>query len=210
MTARYLDEMPLIAILRGLRPEQAVEVGEALYEAGFRVIEVPLNSPEPFDSIARLVRHFGDRALVGAGTVLAAADCAALAATGARLAIAPNTDTEVIAAARAEGMMMIPGVATPSEAFAALKAGAGALKLFPADAVGIPGVKAWRAVLPPETRLIAVGGVDAGGMADWRAAGVMGFGIGSALFRPGMTTDDIRARATAFVAAFRKITSKDQ
>lgn len=210
MIGDHLGQLPLIAILRGLVPEQAVGIGETLFDAGFRIIEVPLNSPSPFESIERLVRRLGERALIGAGTVTTAADCRRLAETGARLAVAPNTDAGVIAAARAAGMAMVPGVATPSEAFAALHAGADALKLFPADAVGPAGVRAWRAVLPPGTRLIAVGGVDAGNMGTWRAAGVDGFGIGSALFRPGTTAAEVRRQAEAFVAAFRAIRDDGQ
>lgn len=204
----YFDEMPLIPILRGLAPDRAVEVGEILYATGFRIMEIPLNSPDPFDSIARLVDHFGDGALIGAGTVTTVAHCRMLSDIGARLVVAPNTDPAVIPAARDAGMVVIPGVATPSEAFAALHAGADALKLFPAEAVGPSGLRAWRAVLPPATRLIAVGGVDTSNMARWRAAGSDGFGIGSALFRPDMSTDDIRRHAHAFTTAFHSI--KDQ
>jgi len=208
MMQDYMKELPLIAILRGLTPDQAVDVGETIYDAGFRIMEVPLNSPDPFSSIALLVRHFGERMLIGAGTVTSAEDCRRVAKAGARLVVAPNTDTDVIATARAADMIAVPGVATPSEAFAAIRAGAKALKLFPADAVGPSGVRAWRAVLPARLPLVAVGGVGPDNMAEWRKAGVDGFGIGSALFRPGMTTSDIRRNADAFIAAFHTGSSR--
>lgn len=208
MMQDYMKELPLIAILRGLTPNQAVDVGETIYDAGFRIMEVPLNSPDPFSSIALLVRHFGERMLIGAGTVTSAEDCRRVAEAGARLVVAPNTDADVIATACAADMIAVPGVATPSEAFAAIRAGANALKLFPADAVGPSGVRAWRAVLPARLPLIAVGGVGPDNMAEWRKAGVDGFGIGSALFRPGMTTSDIRRNADAFIAAFHTGSSR--
>ncbi len=208
MMQDYMKELPLIAILRGLTPDQAVDVAETIYDAGFRIMEVPLNSPDPFSSIALLVRHFDERMLIGAGTVTSVEDCRRVAEAGARLVVAPNTDADVIATARAADMIAVPGVATPSEAFAAIRAGANALKLFPADAVGPSGVRAWRAVLPARLPLVAVGGVGPDNMAEWRKAGVDGFGIGSALFRPGMTTSDIRRNADAFIAAFHTGSSR--
>lgn len=205
--ARAFAECPLVAILRGLAPAEADAIGGALVDAGFRLIEVPLNSPEPFDSIARLARRFGDRALVGAGTVLAAADVDRVAAAGGRLVISPNTDRDVIAATVAAGLISAPGYSTPSEAFAAIRAGAHAIKLFPAEAAPPAVVKAQRAVLPREVPLIVVGGITPAAMAGYLAAGADGFGLGGALFRPGMSADDVGARARAFVAALREVRS---
>lgn len=197
--------LPLVAILRGIRPDEAEGVVGELVEAGFRLIEVPLNSPKPFDSIAALVRRFGDRALIGAGTVLRVDEVERLAAIGARLSVSPNTDPAVIHAAKAAGLVSLPGAATPSEAFAALAAGADAVKLFPAEALPPEVVKAWRAVLPPGTRLVPVGGIDPARMTPYRAAGADGFGLGSALYRPGQTGAAVRERADAFVQAWRAI-----
>jgi len=198
-----LDDLPLVAILRGLVPEEAVEVGEALVAAGFRALEVPLNSPRPLDSIARMATALGDRALVGAGTVLTPAEAHAVADAGGRLMVSPNTDPSVIAAARARGMLALPGVFTPTEAFAALAAGADALKLFPAEIAGPAGLKALRAVLPAGTRVYAVGGVSPETIPAWRAAGASGAGLGSALFTPGRSAAEVGDRAAAFVAAWR-------
>lgn len=186
-----LNECPLVAILRGITPEEAVDIGHVLVEAGFRVIEVPLNSPRPFESIARLVETFGDRALIGAGTMLRAQECRELAEAGGRVMVSPNFDARVIAAAKGEGLFALPGVATVSEAFGALEAGADALKLFPAETVGQSGLKAWRAVLPKEVALLPVGGVQPGGMRAWWDAGANGFGIGSALYAPGKSVADV-------------------
>lgn len=196
---------PLVAILRGLAPEDAVAIGEALLAAGFRILEVPLNSPEPFTSIARLAEALGDRALVGAGTVLSEGDVARLAAAGGRLCVMPHGDVAIIRAAKARGLVCLPGVATPTEAFAALAAGADGLKLFPAEALPPAVVRAWRAVLPAGTRLYPVGGITPATMAPYRAAGVAGFGLGSALYRPGMTPAEVGATAEAFVAAWRAV-----
>ncbi|NAZ37524.1 2-dehydro-3-deoxy-6-phosphogalactonate aldolase [Rubellimicrobium sp. CFH 75288] len=193
---------PLIAILRGLCPEEAVAVGEALVEAGIATIEVPLNSPDPFESIGRLVRALGDRATIGAGTVLRPEEVEWLAAVGGRLVVAPNCDARVIRAARAAGMEAWPGVMTPTECFAALEAGATGLKLFPGSLVGPEGLRAIRAVLPAGTRVYPVGGAGAENMAEWIAAGADGFGIGSALFRPGMEAAEVGRRAAALVAAW--------
>lgn len=198
-----LDDLPLVAILRGLVPEEAVEVGEALVAAGFRTLEVPLNSPRPLESIARLAAALGDRAIVGAGTVLTPAEAHAVADAGGRLMVSPNTDAAVIAAARARHMLALPGVFTPTEAFAALAAGADALKLFPAEIAGPAGLKALRAVLPAGTRVYAVGGVSPETIPAWRAAGASGAGLGSALFTPGRSAAEVGDRAAAFVRAWR-------
>ena len=192
---------PLIAILRGVRPDEVEEIGEALVAAGFAIIEVPLNSPDPLDSIARLARRFAGRAVIGAGTVLRAADVAAVAAAGGTVIIAPNADMRVIAAAAGRGLVALPGIATPTEAFAALEAGAAALKLFPAEAASPATLKAMRAVLPPGTRVLPVGGIVPEAMAVWRTAGAAGFGLGSALYAPGMAAAEVGARAAAFIAA---------
>lgn len=195
--------LPLVAILRGVRPDEVEGVGEALVEAGFTLIEVPLNSPDPFDSIARLVRRFGDGAMIGAGTVLTTEQVARVRDAGGTMIVSPNTDVEVIAATAAAGMASLPGYFTPSEAFAALKAGATALKLFPAEAASPAVLKAQRAVLPRDVPVLAVGGVAPDTMAPWRAAGADGFGLGSALYRVGATAADVSAAARAFVQGWR-------
>jgi 2-dehydro-3-deoxyphosphogalactonate aldolase len=203
MTQTIEDRLPLVAILRGLEPDRAVAVGEALVAAGFDIIEVPLNSPDPLASIAALVAALGDRALIGAGTVLAEAEVDALAAIGARLVVSPNANPAVIARTAAHGMVSLPGVLTPTEMFAALEAGASGLKIFPAEMVGPVGVKAVRAVLPRAVPVLAVGGISAANMGDYLAAGADGFGIGGSLFTPGKPLDAIAADARAIVAAFR-------
>jgi 2-dehydro-3-deoxyphosphogalactonate aldolase len=194
---------PLIAILRGVRPGEVVAVGEVLFDAGFRVIEVPLNSPEPLESIARLATAFAGRAVIGAGTVLRAADVAAVRTAGGTMIVSPNTNVEVIAATKKNGLVSLPGIATPSEAFAALEAGATALKLFPAEGASPAVLKAIRAVLPAAVRVLPVGGITPGNMAPWLDAGAAGFGIGSALYSPGIAVDEIARRARTFVAACR-------
>lgn len=188
----------LIAILRGVTPAEVVGIGRALVDAGFLAIEVPLNSPEPFESVRLLADAFGDECEIGAGTVLTTEEVGRARAAGARMIVAPNTDPAVISAAVTEGMTPYPGVATPTEAFAAVAAGARNLKLFPADAVGIGGMKAWRAVLPREVGLLPVGGVDETNLADWAAAGAAGAGLGSCLYRPGDGADAVGARAREF------------
>ena len=192
---------PLIAILRGIRPDEAVAHAEALMAAGITTIEVPLNSPEPFDSIARLIAAFGDRALIGAGTVLDPGQVARLAGMGARLVVSPDANPEVIAATRAAGMESWPGVMTPTEAFAAIRAGATGLKLFPASLVGPAGLAAIRAVLPPDLPVYAVGGAGPENFGDWIAAGASGFGIGTAIYRPGQPVGQTADAAARVVAA---------
>ena len=197
-----MSDRKLIAILRGIAPEQAVDAAEVLIAAGIRVIEVPLNSPDPFTSIERMVRAVGDAALIGAGTVLRVGDVAALAAAGGRLVVSPNMNVAVIQASVAAGMQSWPGIMTPTEAFAALEAGATGLKLFPGNLIGPQGLKAMRAVLPAGTQIYAVGGAGPDNFADWIAASANGFGIGSALFTPGMTIPQLARNAQAIVAAY--------
>lgn len=192
----------VIAILRGVTPEEVLAVGRALRAGGVSVIEVPLNSPRPFESIEILVRALGDEALIGAGTVLAAADVHRVANAGGRLVLAPNFDVSVISRAKAHGLITMPGVATPSEAFAALAAGADTLKMFPAEMLGPPVLKAWRAVLPAGTRLFSVGGIDLNNLTAFKAAGAVGVGIGSALYTPGTAPAQIEQRARALTQAW--------
>lgn len=198
----FQGRTPLVAILRGLEPERAVAVGEVLVECGFDIIEVPLNSPDPMISIAALVEALGDRALIGAGTVLAEAEVDQLATIGARLVVSPNGNPAVIRRTAAHGMVSLPGVLTPTEMFAALEAGATGLKIFPAEMVSPAIISAVRAVLPPAVPLLAVGGINAGNMGDYLGAGIAGFGIGGSLFKPGKPLDKIAADARAIVAAF--------
>ncbi|MCJ2116069.1 2-dehydro-3-deoxy-6-phosphogalactonate aldolase [Methylobacterium sp. J-001] len=192
---------PLVAILRGLTPDEAPAIGDALVEAGFTLIEVPLNSPNPLTSIARLAERFAGRALVGAGTVLTPTQVAEVAAVGGTLIVSPNTDAAVIRATVDAGLVSLPGYQTPSEAFAALAAGATALKLFPADIATPAALKAHRAVLPSSARVLAVGGVTPDSVAVWRAAGAVGFGLGSNLYRPGKPATNVARDAAAFIAA---------
>jgi 2-dehydro-3-deoxyphosphogalactonate aldolase len=203
MLRQFLQDLPLIAILRGIRPQEVLAAADALTSAGFRIIEVPLNSPEPLESLRHLAGRTG--LLVGAGTVLSPAEVEAVAAAGGRLMVAPNADREVIAAAKRLGMVAIPGVATPTEAFAALAAGADGLKMFPAEILPPKAVKAWRAVLPASMALLPVGGITPESMADYLAAGADGFGLGSALYKPGMSAAELGQRAKAFATAYRAL-----
>jgi 2-dehydro-3-deoxyphosphogalactonate aldolase len=202
--ASWLARCPLVAILRGVRPDEAETVGEALTTAGFVIIEVPLNSPAAFDSIGRLVRAYGDQALIGAGTVLDPADIARVKEAGGRLIVMPHGDPAIIRAAKMAGLLCVPGVATPTEAFAALAAGADALKLFPADIMPPAMVKAWRAVLPKSTLLLVVGGITPEKMSGYLAAGANGFGTGSQLFQPGCEIAALRKQAERYMAALRQ------
>lgn len=197
-------QCPLVAILRGVRPDEVEAIGDELVTAGFTLIEVPMNSPDPLDSIARLARRFGDRAVVGAGTVLTAAHVQAVIDAGGTMIISPNTNLSVISASAAAGVVSMPGIATPSEAFAALEAGATALKIFPAEAASPAVAKAMLAVLPKGTRLLPVGGITPDTMEPWTAAGAAGFGLGSALYKPGMTATEVGERARQFVAALAR------
>jgi 2-dehydro-3-deoxyphosphogalactonate aldolase len=199
--AAAMQHLPLVAILRGLTPEEAAGVGDAIVESGFRLLEVPLNSPRPLDSIALLRHRFPD-ALVGAGTVLDAQQVRDVHAAGGELIVAPNFNAEVIAEAKRLGLVSLPGVMTPTEAFGALAAGATGLKLFPAELASPAVVKALLAVLPKGTPLMPVGGISPDNMATWRAAGAAGFGIGSALYKPGKSAAAVREDAQRFVAAF--------
>lgn len=206
--ADALHRQPLVAILRGISPAEVDAVGDALVEAGILVIEVPLNSPDPLTSIARLARRHGAATLIGAGTVLSPAAVAEVASAGGRLIVMPHADVEVIRAARNAGLACVPGVATPTEAFAALAAGADALKLFPGEAMPPPIVKAWRAVIPHHVRLIPTGGVSAANVGAYLAAGAGGFGIGSALYKPGTTAVEVATGARALVAALASARAK--
>lgn len=196
------EALPLVAILRGVRPEEVEAIGTELYEAGFRMIEVPLNSPQPFESIERLSHSLPEDALLGAGTVLGVDSVHDVQKAGGRLIVMPHADTEVIRAAKAAGMFCIPGAATPTEAFAALHAGADALKLFPAELVTPSLLRAMRAVLPAGLRVLPVGGITPEGMAVYRAAGAAGFGLGGALYQPGLDAASVGERARAFVRAW--------
>ena len=196
-------KMPLVAILRGLTPPEALDVGEALVAAGIELIEVPLNSPDPYASIALLAKALAGRALVGAGTVLEAAQVEAVMRAGGQLIVSPNADPAVIALACARGLVSLPGCVTPTECFAALKAGARALKLFPGELVTQASAKALAAVLPAGTRMILVGGVSAATLPQWVGTAVHGFGIGSALYKPGMSPADVARHAATFIAAWR-------
>lgn len=203
MIRAWLDPLPLVAILRGIRPEEALDIGRALADEGLRIIEVPLNSPEPLDSIRLLAAELGQRCLIGAGTVLQPEQVAQVAAAGGRLIVMPHADTAVITAAKRAGMYCIPGVATPTEAFAAVRAGADAIKLFPAELLTPTVLKAWRAVLPRDLAVLPVGGITPETMTPYIAAGANGFGLGSALYAPGRDASDVARRARAFAQAWK-------
>jgi 2-dehydro-3-deoxyphosphogalactonate aldolase len=197
----WLQRCKLIAILRGVTPAEAEPIAAALDAAGIAIVEVPLNSPEPLESIARLSRRFGDRLLIGAGTVMTARQVRDIAAAGGRLVVTPHADARITRAAKQHGLLAVPGFFTPAEAFAMLDAGADGLKLFPAEAAGPAVLRALRAVLPGGTMVLPVGGIDASNMAAWRGAGAAGFGIGSAIYKPGDSAETVAAKARTLLAA---------
>jgi 2-dehydro-3-deoxyphosphogalactonate aldolase len=203
---KYFSQSRLIAILRGLTPQEALGHGEAIISAGWRCLEVPLNSPEPFKSIEILAGKFGDKALVGAGTVLTAADVETVAKAGGKLIVAPNTDREVVEAAMARDMVIMPGVYTATEAFAAYKLGVRYLKLFPADSVGPGYIKALKSVLPKDAKIIPTGGISVATIAGFHEAGCHAFGIGTQLFKPGVSAEEVARRAQALADAAANLT----
>jgi 2-dehydro-3-deoxyphosphogalactonate aldolase len=197
----WLDRCPLVAILRGVKPDEVLDVAAGLDAQGVAIVEVPLNSPDPIDSIRRLTAAFGDRLLIGAGTVMSAADVTRVAGAGGRLIVTPHADAAVVRAAKSSGLLAVPGCFTPTEALAMLAAGADALKLFPAEGASPAMLRAIRAVLPPATMVLPVGGIDATNMAAWTAAGAAGFGIGSSIYKPGDSAETVGAKAHALIAA---------
>ena len=204
----YLDPLPLVAVLRGITPEEIPAVGAALVDAGFRVLEVPLNSPRAFDSIRLLADRHGTRCLIGAGTVLAVDDVERVRAAGGQVIVMPHADAAVIRAAKAQRMVCVPGVATPTEAFAALAAGADGLKMFPAEALPPAALKAWRAVLPKDTLVFAVGGMKPDNLEPYWAAGATGFGTGSNLYKPGADPAEVRTVARAYAEAIARLPAR--
>ncbi|HBP5565812.1 TPA: 2-dehydro-3-deoxy-6-phosphogalactonate aldolase [Pseudomonas aeruginosa] len=202
MLNSWLEPLPLVAILRGIEPDEAVDIGHTLADAGFHMLEVPLNSPSPLESIQRLREVLGEHYLIGAGTVTSEDQVEAVASVGGDLIVMPHADARLIRAAKASGLRCIPGVATPSEALLALQAGADALKLFPAGAITPDGLKAWRAVLPGDLPVLPVGGITPGSMATWLDAGAQGFCIGTALYAPGLEVAAVASRALAFAQAW--------
>ena len=206
--ADYLSPLPLVAVLRGITPDEVQAVGEALFAAGFRILEVTLNSPQPFTSISRLADDFGTRALVGAGTVIDPADVARVRDAGGQLIVMPHADVAIVREAKRFGMVCLPGVATPTEAFAALAAGADGLKLFPAEAMVPATLRAWRAVLPKAALVFAVGGIRPDNMAPWWTVGADGFGTGSNLYKPGVAIGDVRTAAAAYASAYRALPAR--
>lgn len=203
--ARYLDPLPLIAVLRGISPEEVDAVAGALVDAGFRILEVPLNSPRPFESIRKLADGHGKRCLVGAGTVLRVADVARVRDAGGRIVVMPHGDLAVVREAKRLGMVCVPGVATLTEAFAALDAGADGLKMFPAEALPPAALRAWRAVLPPDTLVFAVGGMKPDNLDAYWEAGASGFGTGSNLYKPGTAAGVVREVAAAYAEGVRAL-----
>ena len=204
----FLDPLPLIAVLRGITPEEVDAVGVALADAGFRVLEVPLNSPRAFESIGKLAGRHGTRCLIGAGTVIEVSDVARVRAAGGQVIVMPHADPAVIREAKAQGMLCVPGVATPTEAFAALAAGADGLKMFPAEGIPPSALKAWRAVLPKGTLVFAVGGMRPDNLDAYWNAGASGFGTGSNLYKPGADPDEVSRVAAAFAAGIRALPAR--
>lgn len=200
----FLDQCPLIAIIRGVRPDEAEAIGDAIYEGGIRIVEVPLNSPDPLKSIELLAKSFGDRMLVGAGTVLSRQDVQRVKDAGGRIIVSPDTNADVISAAAQAGLVSTPGYFTPSEAFAALRAGAHALKLFPAEAASPSVLKAQLAVIPKDFPVMVVGGVKPDNMQPWVDAGATGFGLGGGLYKPGQSQADTLENARAYVAGLKR------
>lgn len=201
---RYLDECPLVGIIRGVKPDEAEAIGDAIYEGGIRIIEVPLNSPEPLKSIELLAKRFGDRVLVGAGTVLDPSDVQRIKDVGGRIIVSPDTHTAVIEASAAAGLVASPGYFTPSEAFAAIRAGATALKLFPAEGASPAVLKGQLAVIPKQVPVLAVGGIKPDNMRPWLEAGAAGFGLGGGLYQPGQSASETLDKARAYVAGVRR------
>jgi 2-dehydro-3-deoxyphosphogalactonate aldolase len=209
MTLReYLQPLPLIAVLRGITPPEIDAVGGALFDHGFRILEVPLNSPDPYDSIARLAQRFGERCLTGAGTVIQVADVARVADAGGKLIVMPHGDLAIVREAKRLGMLCVPGVATPTEAFAALHAGADGLKMFSAEQLPAAALKAWRAVLPKDALVFPVGGIRPDNMTAYWEAGANGFGTGSNLYAPGASADIVRAAAARYAAGFAALKAR--
>src|SRR5438067_4999633 len=204
----YLTPLPLVAVLRGIAPGDVEAIGAALTEHGFRVLEVPLNSPDPFESIRRLAHAHGEHCLVGAGTVINVADVERIAGVGGRLIVMPHGDVAIVREAKRLGLICLPGVATTTEAFAALDAGADGLKMFPAEQLSPAVLKAWRAVLPKETLVFPVGGIRPDNMAPYWAVGANGFGTGSNLYQPGAAPDAVRAVAAQYAAGFAALGAK--
>jgi 2-dehydro-3-deoxyphosphogalactonate aldolase len=200
----FLDQCQLIAIIRGVRPDEVEAIGQAIFDAGIRIIEVPLNSPDPLDSIGRLSAMFGDRALIGGGTVLAPEQVGQVRAAGGRLIVSPNTNVEVISETAEAGLVSCPGYFTPSDAFDALEAGATALKLFPAEAASPTVLKAQRAVFPKDVPVIIVGGVKPDSMRPWVDAGAQGFGLGGGLYQAGQSVEETAQKARAYVAGLNR------
>jgi 2-dehydro-3-deoxyphosphogalactonate aldolase len=206
----YLSPLPFVAILRGITPAEAIPISEILYELGFRIIEVPLNSPQPFDSIAAIAKRFGSDALIGAGTVMTIDDVTRVRDAGGELIVMPHADVAIIRAAKQQNMICTPGIATPTEGFAALAVGADGLKLFPAEMLTPKVVKALRAVFAQDTIMIPVGSITPEAMADFWRAGATGFGLGSALYRPGVTPAEVRTVAQTFIQAFHALRHRTQ
>lgn len=204
----WMSRCPVIAILRGIRPDEAESIGNALEEAGVTIVEVPLNSPDPLRSIETLVRVFGDRMLIGAGTLTDPAEVAEVAGAGGKLIVTPHADLSIVRAAKQAGLFAVPGFFNPTEAFALLKTGADAIKLFPAEVVGTSMLKALKAVLPKDALVIPVGGINTQSIAEWMAAGANGFGAGSSIYKPGDGAKTVKQKATALIDAIRIVNER--